>query len=523
MIVNSTKQNFLMPGTQILLPDAKTDEEHRKLESQQQIRLLPEKGQKLTDSTNIFSLPQYIRVMVSNYQHLQTVFAIHKENCHTREIRPDEQFSPIVTIADAATRQPLDCVPLLHGEKTPEVTCRTLFCYIAVQVTDVPYQYDAHSHLLYQVKSKQNKLLLSFCFYHPGAVFVIQLSIHSIADSEGVDYVYNSEDCDCIVQIIDRDQVKMRERHGVVRIKEPPRLKYAGPLATMQYHMLERQFTKLYLSPDYEQVQQLSKLVTASRSICPDIKVFALCWEALSVAVHKNYESAEKLLRTAWKKASKLECENGLLLQGRVLRHLAHMQYNQGNDDKAEKYMSGAKERFFNAAPSNETAFALHTELRMKRRALFSHAPFPSELCTSIEKDYERLLGHENYVEEYEQPVTCNFFVMKASLHLRSELITDQLPPKELWPSPDDLMKAEECLNRVSLDVMPNQINFYTARYFCTLCELYIWKQEYPKSMYYLEEARKVHNQVKLNARMQHLVDQRLKLLQKLEGNDKIA
>ena len=126
-------------------------------------------------------------------------------------------------------------------------------------------------------------------------------------------------------------------------------------------------------------------------------------------------------------------------------------------------------------------------------------------------------------MEEYEQPVTCNFFVMKASLHLRSELITDQLPPKELWPSPDDLMKAEECLNRVSLDVMPNQINFYTARYFCTLCELYIWKQEYPKSMYYLEEARKVHNQVKLNARMQHLVDQRLKLLQKLEGNDKIA
>ena len=213
------------------------------------------------------------------------------------------------------------------------------------------------------------------------------------------------------------------------------------------------------------------------------------------MAVHENYERAENLLKTAWKKASKLECQNGLLLQGRVLRHLAHMLYNQGNDDKAEEYISGAKERFFNAAPSNETAFALHSELRMKRRTLFSkHRPFSSELYTSIEKEYELLLGHENYVEEYEQPVTCNFIVMKASLHLRSELITDELPPKEYWHSPDDLRKAEECLNSVSLDIMPSQSNFYTAQYYRTLCDLYIWKQEYPKSMHYLEEARKVHH-----------------------------
>ena len=85
------------------------------------------------------------------------------------------------------------------------------------------------------------------------------------------------------------------------------------------------------------------------------------------MAVNENYEQAEKLLRTAWEKASPLECQNGLLLQGRVLKHLTHMQYSQGNDDKASKYMLQAKERLFNAAPSNETAYALHTELRLKR------------------------------------------------------------------------------------------------------------------------------------------------------------
>ena len=76
--------------------------------------------------------------MVSNYQPLQTIFAIPDNECCIREIKTDEQFSPIVTIVETATQQALDCILLLHGEKPPEVSCRTLFCYIAVQVTSVP-------------------------------------------------------------------------------------------------------------------------------------------------------------------------------------------------------------------------------------------------------------------------------------------------------------------------------------------------------------------------------------------------
>jgi len=37
---------------------------------------------------------------------------------------------------------------------------------------------------------------------------------------------------------------------------------------------------------------------------------------------------------------------------------------------------------------------------------------------------------------------------MKASFHLRSDMITDKLPPKEYCPSPDDLRKAEDCTTR---------------------------------------------------------------------------
>ena len=288
--------------------------------------------------------------------------------------------------------------------------------------------------------------------------------------------MYHSKECICIVQIIDRDQheeARMRDQHGVVRTKEPPLIRYTGPLATTKYHKLEKVFTGLYLSPGHERIQQLSKRILHESSISPDIKVLALCWKALSVALHKNYKHAEEVLATAFKIASNLECENSSLLQGRVLRHLAFMQYAQHYDDKALEYMSGAKESLFLASPSNETAFAVHTELLVKSRRLFSTpASFSSEQFLSAERDYELLLKHAEYMEEYEQPLICSFHAVKASFHLRSALIKDNLPPEEYWPTPDDLRKAEECLNRVSLDAMPDQSNFYTAQYYRTCCDL---------------------------------------------------
>ena len=268
-----------------------------------QSRLCPERGQEANDCTDAFSLPQYIRVMVSNYQPLQTIFAIAKGECQSEEIRPDEQFSPTVTIVDTATQQTLDCVLLLHGEKPPEVTYRTLFCHIAVQVSYC----DAHGsppYPLYHVESKpckQSKLPLTFCFHQPGTVCVIQLSIHSIVDSEGVEYMHRSENCTCVVQIIDRDQKE------VLRMKEPTFLRFTGPLATKQYLKQARQFKELYLSGRHQQIQQFSKQLLFQSDVSVDIKVFSLCWQALSEAVHSQYESAEEILKICFVESIKTE------------------------------------------------------------------------------------------------------------------------------------------------------------------------------------------------------------------------
>ena len=432
--------------------------------------------------------------MVSNYQPLQTVFAIAESNCHTQQTKIDEQFSPTVTVVDTATQQPLDYVLLLHNEKPPEVKSRALFCYIAVQVS-YHEAHGSHPHPPYHMKSKpcmQGKLSLSFCFHQPGVLCVIQLSIYSIVDSEGVEYMYQSEDCTCIVQIIDRKQhhCHSRTQHGVVRVKEPPRIRFTGPLATPKYHKIAKCFNQLYLSSKNEQIPQLAKRIIDCSVISFDIKVDAMCWEAfVGILEPEQYKHSKKLFEAAMKKASQLDCQNSLLLQGMILKHFGYMQYVNCNYDEALKYISAAREILANAAPSQITAQVLFTGLMAKWRKILSTPQgmqnmslSTSSLNKSIEGDYDLLLEHADFMEEYQQPDLFLFLTEKASFHLRSFIIEDELPPKALRPSQDDIKKAEQCLNRISVDMLPNQINPFAALYYRALCDFFLWKQKYSEA-----------------------------------------
>ena len=106
------------------------------------------------------------------------------------------------------------------------MSCKALFCYIEVQLYDMVLLLLIPTPCTTESKPcKQGKLPLIFCFHQHGTVCVIHLSVHSIVDSEGVEYMYDAEGCKCVVQIIDRDQrggVRMRGQHGVVRMKDLP-------------------------------------------------------------------------------------------------------------------------------------------------------------------------------------------------------------------------------------------------------------------------------------------------------------
>ena len=132
------------------------------------------------------------------------------------------------------------CYMMRNFQKSlPKVTSRTLICYIAVQDT-VALNHDAHNpypHPPYHMESKpckQGKLTLTFTFHQPGIMCVIQLSVHSIADSEGVEYMHHSDNCTCVVQVVDHKQCQCypTAQHRAIRTKDPPPLRYTGPLAT---------------------------------------------------------------------------------------------------------------------------------------------------------------------------------------------------------------------------------------------------------------------------------------------------
>ena len=294
------------------------------------------------------------------------------------------------------------------------------------------------------------------------------------------------EACDSIVKN-DRKQHQCysSDQHVSMRPREPTPLTYTGPLATANYHKIARLLEKS--SSKVEDLQKVTKAITNSDVLSDDVKVVALCWESLTDIPVKR---KEKGLQIAWEKASKLECKNGVLLQGRVQIHLALFQCSLKNFEKATGYIELAKQRFVFAAHSIDTASLLYTEMLIAWRRL-SSAPVSvvfSQLHKSNEHKYDSLLKHVEYMEEYEKYRIFLFFTEKAKLHLRSVLITDKLPPEEYWPSQEDLKKADLCLHQtvVSKDryEMPEKSNF-EGNYYLTLSDLHLWKGQYRKAMEY--------------------------------------
>ena len=253
--------------------------------------------------------------------------------------------------------------------------------------------------------------------------------------------------------------------------------------------------------------------VRGLRLPAPDI---ALCWEAL-IDIQGKPKHNEGLLRTAWDIATQLKCKNGVLLQGSVLRHLAHLHCVLGNYEEALDYISLAKQRFANAAHSNETASVIYTEILVQWRRL-SNSPLPAAFCQlymSTERNYDLLLKHSEWMEEYEKYRLYLLFTEKAKLHLRSVLITDELPSEEYYPSHDDLKKAELCLNGASQheSKLPEQANNYKGNYCLTLSDLHLWKEEYLKAIECAEQAKEhFNNGPKVNLYIER-TQKRLKLL----------
>ena len=191
-----------------------------------------------------------------------------------------------------------------------------------------------------------------------------------------------------------------------------------------------------------------------------------------------------------------------------------------GNCKKALHYISLAKQRFAIAAPFVETARVIYTEIQVELHGLFS-APLPlafSQVYESTERNYDLLLKQSEFIEEYEKHHLYLFLTEKAKLHLRSVLITDELPSQEYWPSQDDIKKAELCLETAlpHKNKLPDQANEYEENYYLALSDLHLWKQQYSKAIDYVKSAKDLFiGGLKVTCLSINRPERRLKLLLK--------
>ena len=303
--------------------------------------------------------------------------------------------------------------------------------------------------------------------------------------------------------------------------KDPPFLRYTGPLATAKYHEIAQHFEKLYSPSNYDQIKKFAQNIANGSHIELDLKAFALCWEASSeIFLREQHEVGEKLLRAAWEKASPMECKNGLLLQGMIHRLFAAMYYIMGAYNKASEHISAAEERLCNAAPSKETALILYrkTVVKLQERLKDKSA----DNYESIENNFDLLLEHANYLEDYENPYIFLFRMEKAKFHLRTLLISNKLPSEEYWPTQLDLKKAKNCIERVSLEMLPSEVSFYAVNYYIVHCDLCLWNEQYPEAMAYVKKARQLFPHEKSETLTTRRFNERLKLLEQYEEIDEI-
>lgn len=116
-----------------------------------------------------------------------------------------------------------------------------------------------------------------------------------------------------------------------------------------------------YTLTAFQEVDQLAKMIIKNDSISVDIKVIAECYQASSMATFCGQLCWTTVQKCFGQGITNGMYINGLLLQGRVLRHYATLLCRRGEYKRAQECIRGAKQKLFNAAPSFERASVGYT------------------------------------------------------------------------------------------------------------------------------------------------------------------
>ena len=299
-------------------------------------------------------------------------------------------------------------------------------------------------------------------------------------------------------------------------VDDPLLISFSGPLATQRFKKFDRAFyTAIHAGKAKDVESTVEKML--STNFCKDFKAIALLYRATCRALLTG-QMDEALMDCdrAIERAKLLECQNGALITGRALRYKTSILRTLGKCDEALECLKGAKEQFFLAAPSYDTASLLYEEVRLKIQLVNSKRMVIN--FSNVKNDYNRIVKHLDYLEDNRSHLCVIVLNAQAEVLLQTYYIKEDLPPTEVSPTEDDLCSAEYLLDCVPHDKLPAEAYVYRGWHYLARADLCMWRKQYPKA---IEWAEKSQDQF-ASGNVKHIDNpqERIKLISKLQAEE---
>ena len=439
------------------------------------------------------NIPPRLQIHVSNYQPLQIVKAITRDNPQS-ELKDDQLFKPTIAVLDAATGIPLKCVVTLEGDKDVPMNA-VCFVRVSVRSAEADRPKKKSHQALYQIERKMQydsrytangKLCIQFCFFQANTEYIIKFSIHSIFDSKEFECIgYTADSSVCVIHTVHQYCTVGRNAW-----KRPSLLEYSGPCTAKSFHEFMNFFTNLLFSGESEKIDFIASRIIGDRKAALDKKALTLIHQALEMLVNRGLvEEANAKLEAVHQMAKSPEVQNGLLLQAQAFRFQAFSLRLQGQFKEALEFIEKTRSIYLEAAPSCDTCCMFDEEARILEKL------YKGNMNLQIRLRILRLLEHaiaDSYHSEYWQcQAICVVHIHKAVFHLTRT--PEELPESSDYvPTEEDLRLAECHLKAAPLDTLRTQIHTYRVAYYTAMCDLYWWRCDYGKSIEYAEQGKQL-------------------------------
>ena len=473
------------------------------------------------------TLQNKFHIIIANCKPLQNVVMVNEVYARYPDqisiLKAEETFNPIVTVTDNNTGQPIRCV--FNGVHDQPKHTKEICCYLSVKVDVLPFIHHDRKDLTYGLREcaptdeEAHELSLLFCFCQADRDYKITFSVDRVTNAEGFECCgYSVDTVKCVVHTVTREQYEASTKSRMV--KEMSLIEFSSPCVGKDFDEFCSRFLKLiFQGNQYGAVTKLALETTTNSKQPLDLKVVALCFQGLQLSRDRRCnQKACAVLENALRISNKLECKNGLLLQGRIYRYYSAVYRQQRNLPKAQELIGRANFACQGALPSYDTINIICEEAALLEN-LYGET-MSAEDRKKVETLWNRGIKHLRCIRDHELPVVCLIYTRKATFHLKSFQVSLSQMHKHpnLRPSKEDIQIAEACLSRVPFHIL-DEISTYRIHYFLAKSDVHFWKNEYRDAIASAAIAQDQYIKSKLNdTHMLKLLRERCDLLARLEA-----